>query len=526
MDSAYIFLILSIVSSVSPADDLWNEQSDIQPNWITNDRGDKPVLGISIDDQNFTIPLRGAPFCRLWVTHKCDCYVLDQYEKSNWTMAFFSYCNGTIRGSLTNKREFYKIFPKNLPEKGKDSSGQHHLKKFPLIDEQSKIPSLDNDTLPWPDGTEDHEIESELSLRRPEMEPYYGMEYIKVFFAVDANIKRRHGNSLDYYLQSLVSLGSQYYQEEGYLLVYQGWKTAKSNEWSAVMPFVLGYDYSYYQGDVSDSDIIVLFLDAAQYPKGNGLGAVGLAIIDSACSVRRGIYVHNFEDKEILSAVTLTHEIGHMLGLRHTTETRCAAKCQANPNDPDQKQCIMNPMLGNACRPFEWSECSEKYLSDKKSTHFCFRKKIKSPKPMCGDGLVDPGEQCDCIQQECKACCKDCKLIEGKKCANGACCDLGTCQFKEGSVCRPTRNTCDFEEICDGQSGECPTDYVVADGYPCEDGQQGGYCSDGVCGSRNDMCEWMFKKGTAGDMKCYDKNMEGTSFAACGPEFNVECSKR
>lgn len=522
MDSVYILLIFSIISSTSLSDDQWNEQLDIEPNWITKE-ADKSVLEIMIDeDQNLTIPLQGAPFCRLWVTHKCDCYVLDQFEQSNWTMAFFSYCDGTIRGSFTNERDSFKIFPKNFPENDATLSNfQHNMKKIPLTHEHTKISSLGNDTLPWPGGTDDHVIESKPSLRRPELDPFNDMEYIKVFFAVDKKISDRHEN-LDYYLQSLVSVASQYYQNSGYVLVYQGWKTAKSTGWDAVVPYISGYDYSYYQEGGEDSDIIVLFLDVSQNERGTGGGAIGMAIFDSACSVRRGIYVYNSETREIITAITLTHEIGHTLGLRHTTETDCASRCLGGSENPEPKQCIMNPMVGSPLMPFDFSVCSKNYLSEKKSTHFCFRKKIKSPKPICGDGLVDADEECDCIQQECKACCRDCKLMEGKKCANGQCCDLTTCQLKTGSVCRPTRNYCDFEEKCDGQSSECPTDYVVADGYPCQQGQQGGYCYDGVCGSRNDMCQWMFTKSSAGDMKCYDKNMEGSSFAACGPEFNVE----
>ena len=56
------------------------------------------------------------------------------------------------------------------------------------------------------------------------------------------------------------------------------------------------------------------------------------------------------------------------------------------------------------------------------------------PQPLCGNGLIDTGEQCDCgaaPSSECNAnCCNNvtCQLTSGKACASGKCCNIGSCQ--------------------------------------------------------------------------------------------------
>ena len=60
---------------------------------------------------------------------------------------------------------------------------------------------------------------------------------------------------------------------------------------------------------------------------------------------------------------------------------------------------------------------------------------------VCGDTVVNPGEQCD----------------DGNT-LNGDCCS-SSCQYEANSVvCRPSAGACDLAEHCTGSSGTCPTD--------------------------------------------------------------------
>ena len=97
----------------------------------------------------------------------------------------------------------------------------------------------------------------------------------------------------------------------------------------------------------------------------------------------------------------------------------------------------------------------------------------------CGNGIIDPGEGCDCGALDCSsvdACCDGttCQLATGATCAPteiGAggdksveaprsCCDAATCApAAAGTVCRAAIDaTCDAPEVCDGATSSCPAD--------------------------------------------------------------------
>jgi cysteine-rich repeat protein len=77
-------------------------------------------------------------------------------------------------------------------------------------------------------------------------------------------------------------------------------------------------------------------------------------------------------------------------------------------------------------------------------------------KNTCGNGILEPGEQCD----------------DGNT-GNGDCCS-STCQFEPVStVCRPAAGGCDIADTCTGASGACPADAK----------------STGVCRPAADVCD-------------------------------------
>jgi hypothetical protein len=110
---------------------------------------------------------------------------------------------------------------------------------------------------------------------------------------------------------------------------------------------------------------------------------------------------------------------------------------------------------------------------------------------MCGNGLKEDGEECDCGNAaECASdkCCDGatCKLKAGAKCSdkNDGCCD--NCQIRsKDTTCRPPTSKCDIPEKCDGQSSACPPDVFVKDGTDCGGGLK---CATGLCTSRDAQC--------------------------------------
>lgn len=88
---------------------------------------------------------------------------------------------------------------------------------------------------------------------------------------------------------------------------------------------------------------------------------------------------------------------------------------------------------------------------------------------ICGNGVVDPGEQCDCgWEEDCKdSCCypmsrhskideKPCTLTPRASCSpsQGPCC-TNNCALKFGDKCRDD-NGCRDPSFCDGRMPQCP----------------------------------------------------------------------
>jgi hypothetical protein len=105
---------------------------------------------------------------------------------------------------------------------------------------------------------------------------------------------------------------------------------------------------------------------------------------------------------------------------------------------------------------------------------------------MCGNGIVEAGEECDPGLASNSTCCDQttCKFRTGAVCdpSNSACC-TDSCQLASaGQVCRPAKDAqCDFPESCTGTSAECPADKTVPNGQSC--GVNGLACADGLCTS-------------------------------------------
>lgn len=120
--------------------------------------------------------------------------------------------------------------------------------------------------------------------------------------------------------------------------------------------------------------------------------------------------------------------------------------------------------------------------------------KYKWAQSVCGDGVLEGSEECDCGgDQECKEdpCCdgSTCTYVDNAQCsAMDACCDSATCQIvssDRAKVCRPARHfTCDTAEVCDGKQSACPKDTYEAAGLQCSTKRliDGGEPGDRVAG--------------------------------------------
>ncbi|XP_027455936.1 A disintegrin and metallopeptidase domain 3-like isoform X1 [Zalophus californianus] len=140
----------------------------------------------------------------------------------------------------------------------------------------------------------------------------------------------------------------------------------------------------------------------------------------------------------------------------------------------------------------------------------------------CGNGILEPPEQCDCgLAEECshKKCCNpnDCTLIGYAECGNGPCCDRKTCLIAErGRLCRKMTDPCDFPEFCNGSSVFCVPDVKSADLEPCNN--KTAYCFNGICQDPDIQCEKLFGKfAKVSTYLCSQEvNFQGDNFGNCG----------
>eukprot|EP00924_Labyrinthula_sp_SR-Ha-C_P002936 augustus_masked-scaffold_13-processed-gene-11.73-mRNA-1 protein AED:0.43 eAED:0.44 QI:0/-1/0/1/-1/1/1/0/853 len=222
---------------------------------------------------------------------------------------------------------------------------------------------------------------------------------------------------------------------------------------------------------------------------------VGLAKVPGVCRAVSG-RIGTTQDLYIDSRTTtvIAHEIGHNLGFRHT-----------NVEDPAGDTCDSSAfnfiMDASGTSATDWSSCSREWWQQMldEGDIDCTNTASENPVngPVCGNGMVEDGEECDCGLEDCSdvdPCCNgaQCEYVTNAVCAaNDPCCDLAECTFASaGTVCREKRDDsdCDTEEVCSGTEKSCPEDVQTDYGESCSIEGFSGRCFRGECISRGLQC--------------------------------------
>ncbi|KAK3846493.1 MAG: Metallo-peptidase family M12-domain-containing protein, partial [Linnemannia gamsii] len=228
--------------------------------------------------------------------------------------------------------------------------------------------------------------------------------------------------------------------------------------------------------------------------------------------------------------MVVAHEVGHGFGANHDcTSNNCAspsaiaaaACCPYSTSNCDAgNRFIMNPSEQSVKSTF--SPCSIHAICTTISSKAgsCLQpitaagtKPFQSTQAnVCGNGIREKGEQCDCGS--------------AAECALDPCCDGATCKFKgasvcddmnddccrncqlapKGLVCRSAVSNCDIAETCSGSTALCPDDVQVPNLSPCDILGAGnttlgkGQCADGLCTSRDLQCAQQQRPGI--DKQC------------------------
>uniref|UniRef100_A0A8C6APX3 A disintegrin and metallopeptidase domain 3-like n=1 Tax=Monodon monoceros TaxID=40151 RepID=A0A8C6APX3_MONMO len=202
--------------------------------------------------------------------------------------------------------------------------------------------------------------------------------------------------------------------------------------------------------------------------------------------------------------------------------------------------CIMNPEAIRSRGVKFFSSCSMdefKHTASQPEFECLQNRTVSKVVPqgrvsVCGNGVLEPPEQCDCGgPEQCshKKCCDavTCSLIGDAECGTGPCCDRKTCQVRH--VCRKSTDMCDFPEFCNGIAEFCVPDMKSADLELCNN--KTAFCSQGVCQDTDKQCAELFGKFSKGAsaLCSQEVNMHTDDFGNCYGRFcnyrDIYCGK-
>jgi hypothetical protein len=201
----------------------------------------------------------------------------------------------------------------------------------------------------------------------------------------------------------------------------------------------------------------------------------------------------------------VAHEIGHNFGAIHDCADGCTLSSPCCPLTSStcsaQAQYIMSPVaqagetifspctVGNICSVM-------KGVQNNRVDTSC----LVEPDPtratislqMCGNGIVEPGEECDPGKGTTSSCCdvNTCKFKNNAICdPDSSPCCTSQCSFAPATqICRPSRDSqCDQAEFCTGNSSSCPSDVISPNGQSC--GTDSLACASGLCTSIAQQCQ-------------------------------------
>ncbi|XP_055989326.1 disintegrin and metalloproteinase domain-containing protein 20-like [Sorex fumeus] len=450
-----------------------------------------------------------------------DCYYHGYVEGIPQSMVALSTCSGGFHGMLMINDRAYEIKPFRF-----SASFEHLL---------YKIDSDDTQFPPKRCGVTDDKIAQQLkfqesfnfTLRQIDHKSWWThWRYIEFLVFVDHNrFLYRHSN-VSLIVQEVfdvVNLVDSLYQPISLdisLTELEIWNVQNPLPALDIGSFLQGFSTWKMTafGTRRDHDISHVFIK-----KSFGI-TLGLAYVGTVCKFPFDCGIDSFTGDGLVDfSITVSHEMGHNLGMQHDTK-----ECVCGLT-----YCIMYPSHQTTDK---FSNCSyESYWNTSLRSGTCLLNPAQSINPerfsthLCGNLIVDEGEQCDCgTINQCandQCCLLNCTLKPGAVCSRGMCCK--NCQFlPSGTLCRQQVSECDLPEWCHGNTPECPEDTFVQNGLPCRNSS---FCFHSRCSTTHDiLCKRLFGKDarTASHACFQEVNIQKNRFGHCGIVRNtyVRCA--
>ncbi|XP_034287517.1 disintegrin and metalloproteinase domain-containing protein 23 isoform X2 [Pantherophis guttatus] len=456
------------------------------------------------------------------------CYYHGSIRGIPKSKAAISTCNG-LHGMFEDNTYVYLIEPLELTHSTSSAGRPHVIRRTFGSNAFSQLEDLDTDS------TSDWSFLSELQwLRRRRRAAVRGifeeMKYLELMIVNDYKMFKKHRSShsnTNNFAKSVVNLVDAIYKEQlntrVVLVAVETWSDRDRIHVHSD-PRQMLHDFSRYRQNFikQHADAVHLLSNVTFHYKRSSLSYFG-----GICSVARGVGVNEYGLSWAI-AQELSQSLAQNLGIQWEPASRKPKGCDCTES---WGGCIMEET--GVYHPRKFSKCSIAEYRDflLRGGGFClFNRPTKLfDATECGNGYVEPGEDCDCgIQMDCHAeCCKKCSLSNGAHCSDGPCCNETCLFFPRGFECRYAVNECDITEICTGDSGQCPPNLHKQDGFACDSNQ--GRCYSGECKTRDNQCKYIWGNKASGSHKhCYEKlNTEGTQKGNCGKDGDkwIPCHK-
>ncbi|XP_052808103.1 disintegrin and metalloproteinase domain-containing protein 10-like isoform X2 [Mya arenaria] len=241
-----------------------------------------------------------------------------------------------------------------------------------------------------------------------------------------------------------------------------------------------------------------------------------------------------------MTKLVFAHEVAHTFGAPHdNNKTACGEYSVLKESDAGYFLMHEVAVTGDLRNNFKFSNCSfdkiETVLARETSTS-CFKEHKIS---ICGNGIVEEGEQCDCGSRcHLDNCCHgrgtkhECALKQDAQCSpsQGPCCSRDTCQYfreSENMVCENAASCVDTL-YCDGESATCPMPFdnqISPDNTTCRtDNARIGVCNQGNCNrSVCDLIGWHECELANGATKLTIKEKEELCYVGCQKTKSSQC---
>lgn len=217
-------------------------------------------------------------------------------------------------------------------------------------------------------------------------------------------------------------------------------------------------------------------------------------------TLNTGIISNTVYGQTVIPKITdliVAHEIAHSFGAKHDAKNnRVCAPAQGSGNYLMYSQAQYGTDRNNVLL----SPCSKSSIFEnlQRKSEKCFTEPGHS---ICGNKIVEPGEECDCGYRDEESCNRDpcckganrdghfgCKFsVKARKVANrcspsqGLCCNPATCQpyGNDTAVCNEATDECTKPSKCIDRSYKCQNPEIVADKSFCNDNNN--VCTNGKC---------------------------------------------